>query len=77
MLRTTLLFRPRPSLTTVYGRPLTCTNCGHLVDVIEVDLTAARAPHWINADQYVCGQCLTATISIPDPYDPRTAPIPF
>lgn len=68
----TLLFPPKPSLTVVYGRLLTCTRCHQDVDVIELP-----AP-WIDANEYVCGQCLTPAVQLPTlPYDPATAPIPY
>lgn len=53
-----ILFPARPPKSTVYGRLLDCTVCGHQVDLIEIDLTAARADHWVDADTYVCGPCM-------------------
>ena len=50
----------------VYGRLLTCTRCGALVDVVELPAV------WLDADEFVCGECLT-----PVQYDPATAPIPY
>ena len=40
------------SPATIFGRPLRCTRCLELVDVIELP-----AP-WLDADRYVCGSCL-------------------
>lgn len=70
----------------VMGRLVTCTSCGTLVDVIEIDL-ARGTTHWIDADDYVCGPCLKPVQAEPTTleerlraardYDPRTAAIPF
>lgn len=49
---TVVLFPPRPSLTVIYGRLMTCTTCGHDVDVIEIP------NEWLDPEAYVCGHCL-------------------